>query len=277
MSVRADEVVPGRLFQSCDAARTGSRSRVAIVDDVIDSDAIVTHALLPERRGPRHCRPGGRTEPGGPHATRHLPGRPVPAIRRASAPSRGSSRGADAASLSEYVAARRPQLLRRAAQLSVGQLEPEDLLQEALLRLHVAWDRIEDTAAVGGYLRRVMSNHQISQWRRRRVEEVSCAGVPELDSDANADGDLLAVELRDGLRAALATLSERERTVIGLRYFAGSTDMEIAQDLGMSAGTVKSMLWRALRKLRADNGLRDLWGACADREGSADVPLARVA
>jgi RNA polymerase sigma-70 factor (sigma-E family) len=149
----------------------------------------------------------------------------------------------------EYVRENRSMLLRSAAQVADRRTEPEDLLQEALLRTYGAWGRIEDTRAVGAYLRRTMSNHQISQWRRQRVDEYACEEVPEVP----ADGDPLgSAEIRIVLRRAMARLSPRERLVLGLRYYQSYTDTEIAEELELSVGTVKSSLWRALRKLRDD-------------------------
>jgi RNA polymerase sigma-70 factor (sigma-E family) len=154
-----------------------------------------------------------------------------------------------AEAFAEYVRAHRSTLLRSAAQVADRRTEPEDLLQEALVRTYGAWDRIEDTRAVGAYLRRTMANHQISQWRRQRVDEYACEDVPEVP----ADGDPLgSAEIRVVLRRAMARLSPRERTVLGLRYFQSYTDTEIAEELQLSVGTVKSSLWRALRKLRDD-------------------------
>src|SRR4051794_35938233 len=70
-----------------------------------------------------------------------------------------------------YVAARGPALLRVARALTGDRTEAEDLLQAALTKTYQAWDRIQDRAAIDGYVRRAMVNTQITWWRRRRLEE----------------------------------------------------------------------------------------------------------
>jgi hypothetical protein len=56
------------------------------------------------------------------------------------------------------------------------------------------------------------------------------------------------------MRAALAQLTRRERHVVVLRYYADLADPEIAAEVGIAVGTVKSTSARALRKLRAALG-----------------------
>jgi RNA polymerase sigma factor (sigma-70 family) len=72
--------------------------------------------------------------------------------------------------------------------------------------------------------------------------------VPE----GRLDGRLAAVEDRDELMRALATLSEEEREVIALRFGAELAMPEIAESLGVKLTTVEGRVYRALRKLRAE-------------------------
>ena len=62
---------------------------------------------------------------------------------------------------------------------------------------------------------------------------------------------LAAVDDRQDLRRALATLTVRQRTVLVLRYWEDLTEQEVADLLGCSVGTVKSTTSRALAQLRA--------------------------
>ncbi|WP_344671606.1 SigE family RNA polymerase sigma factor [Catenulispora yoronensis] len=157
---------------------------------------------------------------------------------------------------SEYVAARRSTLLRAACQLTPNPADAEDLLQEGLVKVYGAWNRIADKRVAHAYVRRTMSNHQISQWRRHRVEEYPSSD--DLPDAAVWDLDTERVELRTVLHRALAALPHRDRQVLALRYYGSYTDSEIAERLGMSVGTVKSTLWRALRKLRENGAVRTL-------------------
>ncbi|NEE11257.1 SigE family RNA polymerase sigma factor, partial [Streptomyces sp. SID7499] len=73
------------------------------------------------------------------------------------------------ASFSSYVRARGPVLLRTARSLTANPCDAEDLLQTALAKTYVAWERIEDHRALDGYVRRALLNTRTSQWRKRKV------------------------------------------------------------------------------------------------------------
>ncbi len=151
-----------------------------------------------------------------------------------------------------YVQERRASLYATAYHLTGDRFEAEDLLQSALFSTYRAWDRISDKAAVGGYLRRTMTNLHISAWRRRKLNEYPTEELPETPGDTDA---MRGTELRAVLWQALARLPELQRTMLVLRYYEGRTDPEIAEILDISVGTVKSSIWRSLRRLREDEVL----------------------
>jgi RNA polymerase sigma-70 factor (sigma-E family) len=155
--------------------------------------------------------------------------------------------GSDSA-FRDYVNARSAALLRTAYLLTHNRADAEDLVQAALAKTYLAWDRIEDRGAVDGYVRRAMVNTQISWWRRRRVEEYPTDDIPE-QAVADHAGDS---ELQDTLRRAIERLPRRMRAAVVLRYYEDMTEAEIASVLGVSQGTVKSTVSRAVAKLRID-------------------------
>ncbi|MFI6602973.1 SigE family RNA polymerase sigma factor [Nonomuraea sp. NPDC050536] len=150
----------------------------------------------------------------------------------------------------EYVRARGPALLRTAHQLTGHPSDAEDLLQNALTKTYLAWDRIQDRGALDGYVRRAMVNINISQWRRRKVAEFPSDDLPEQACGAEQCGDL-----HERLDQALAGLPERMRAAIVLRYYEDMSEPEIAKTLGISLGTVKSTVSRAMAKLRCELGI----------------------
>ncbi|MGM0361663.1 SigE family RNA polymerase sigma factor, partial [Streptomyces griseoaurantiacus] len=164
----------------------------------------------------------------------------------------GERRSAAEAEFTAYVEERRASLYATAYHLTGDRFEAEDLLQSALFSTYRAWDRITDKAAVGGYLRRTMTNLHISAWRRRKLNEYPTEELPETAGDTDA---MRGTELRAVLWQALARLPELQRTMLVLRYYEGRTDPEIADILGISVGTVKSSIWRSLRRLREDEVL----------------------
>ncbi|KIZ14433.1 SigE family RNA polymerase sigma factor [Streptomyces natalensis] len=166
---------------------------------------------------------------------------------------RSASEAAEAeAAFTAYVQERRASLYATAYHLTGDRYEAEDLLQSALFSTYRAWDRISDKAALGGYLRRTMTNLHISAWRRRKLNEYPTEELPETAADADA---MRGTELRAVLWQALVRLPEAQRTMLVLRYYEGRTDPEIADILGISVGTVKSSIWRSLRRLREDEVL----------------------
>lgn len=145
---------------------------------------------------------------------------------------------------SAFVAARSRHLLQAAHLLTGDRHRAEDLLQTALTRAYLRWDRIVDEDPEG-YVRRTMVNAHIDWWRRKPWREEPVDALPDRavhDPDTDA---------RSSLLAALATLSRRQRAVMVLRYYEDMSEADIARTLGCSTGTVKSAASRATVKLRA--------------------------
>ena len=156
--------------------------------------------------------------------------------------------GADDHGFREYVTRRSQSLLRTAYLLTGNRADAEDLVQAALAKTYQAWDRIEDRRALDGYVRKAMVNTHISWWRRRRVDEYPTDEIPDLAvADAAGDSDL-----QDALRRAIDRLPRRMRAAVILRYYEDMTEAEVAVALGVSLGTVKSTVSRAVAKLRID-------------------------
>ncbi|MXM65729.1 SigE family RNA polymerase sigma factor [Streptomyces sp. HUCO-GS316] len=154
-------------------------------------------------------------------------------------------------SFSSYVRARRPVLLRTARSLTANQSDAEDLLQAALTKTYVAWERIEDHRALDGYVRRALLNTRTSQWRKRKVDEFACDEIPE--PEPRPGGDPAEQQaLHDAMWRAIMKLPDRQRAMVVLRYYEDLSEVQTAAVLGVSVGTVKSAVSRALGKLRED-------------------------
>lgn len=153
-----------------------------------------------------------------------------------------------------YVRDRGPVLLRVARSLTSDPHEAEDLLQTALAHTYLAWDRIADHRALDGYVRRTLLNARTSQWRRRRVPEYCCAEPPEPRGVRSGDA---AEEqaVRDAVWRAVRRLPPRQRAMVVLRYYEDFSEARTAEVMGVSVGTVKSAVSRALAKLRHDLAL----------------------
>lgn len=142
----------------------------------------------------------------------------------------------------EFVAARRPALLRTAYLLTGQHQDAEDLVQVALVKAVPRWRRIADDPEP--YVRRILVNENVSRWRSRRWREVHTDRVPERAADQRGQDASIT------LRAALARLAPRQRAVVVLRYYEDRTERETAELLGIGVGTVKSQARDALARLR---------------------------
>jgi RNA polymerase sigma-70 factor (sigma-E family) len=152
----------------------------------------------------------------------------------------------------DFVARRSRSLLRTAFVLTGNRADAEDLVQAVLAKTYQVWDRIEDRGALDGYVRRAMVNTHISWWRRRRLEEYPTDVIPDqVVADHSVSSDQY-----ETLRRAVDRLPQRMRTAVVLRYFEDMTEAEIASALGVSLGTVKSTVSRAVAKLRIDAELQ---------------------
>jgi RNA polymerase sigma-70 factor (sigma-E family) len=149
------------------------------------------------------------------------------------------------ANFAEFVAQSLPALLRFGHVLTGDPREAEELVQEALAKSlrRWRWIRADDPVA---YVRAVMVNTHVSQWRRWGAR-MQVGNVPDR---VVRDAGLQRSEEWDTLRRALAVLPARQRAVLVLRYLEDLPDPAIAGLLGCRPGTVRSLASRGLAALR---------------------------
>lgn len=146
----------------------------------------------------------------------------------------------------DLIEARSTALLRLAYAVVGDYQLAQDLLQESLVKVYVAWPRLRDGAAAEAYVRRTIVTTAIS-WRRRPsfhehpVEIVRDGGHND-ETDRLATHGVLWQQVRE--------LPPRQRTALVLRYYEDLSEAETAELMGCSVGTVKSQVSTALYKLR---------------------------
>lgn len=136
------------------------------------------------------------------------------------------------------------QMYRVALSYTASSADAEDAMQEALLR---AWNRREtlrDPALFGTWLIRILINECKTLLRRRRRQMV----MEELPQIAADPPDEQALQLR----TALFALPEKYRVPLVLNLLEGYTLQETAALLGLPAGTVKTRVARAKKKLEQE-------------------------
>lgn len=139
--------------------------------------------------------------------------------------------------------------LRRTAYLVCGDWGlAEDLVQEALLKLYVAWPRVATSEGVHAYARRTVVNVAIDAGRRSSRLPSTAGEVPDLPDRRD---DVRLSDTRALVMDALRELPPRARACVVLRYFDDLPIDETARVLGVSTGTVKSQTSRGLELLRA--------------------------
>jgi RNA polymerase sigma-70 factor (ECF subfamily) len=140
-------------------------------------------------------------------------------------------------------------LLRYAARLLDGDWhKAEDILQETAAR---AWKHARFLAArderVRPWLFTVVRNLVIDHHRARQLRPLELLPVEELHAVWEAPDTALTLHV---VLDALQELNEQQRTVIKLMYYLEFSVAQIAEHLGIPAGTVKSRAFYAMRALR---------------------------
>lgn len=162
---------------------------------------------------------------------------------------RSASGRADRAADAELVAFCRrehPRLVGSIGYLVADPALAEDLAQEALLRVVRQWDEVARLESPGGWAHRVAVNLALSALRSRRTrrridDQLARWAAPH----AGGDPDTTVA-----VRRAVASLPERQRVAIVLRYFADLSVEEVADAMGCPTGTVKTLTSRGIAGLR---------------------------
>jgi RNA polymerase sigma-70 factor (sigma-E family) len=159
---------------------------------------------------------------------------------------------ADAAVTHLFTAHYRP-MVRLASLLLHDRGMAEEIVQDAYVALHRHWRRLRDADKALGYLRVTVVNRCRSALRHRTVVAAHLAAArPEPDAPSAEAGALASLQ-HTAMMAALRRLPRRQREALVLRYYAGLSEAEIADAMGVSRGAVKSHTSRGMA------ALRDVW------------------
>ena len=142
----------------------------------------------------------------------------------------------------------------------------ETLTQDCFLKAHRNWDGFRGESSVMTWLMRIAINLQKDHWRNRRMQfwRQASTNTVELDEasdwlpsgERSAEQQMLAKERVAQVWRTVENLSERQRTVFLLRFVQELELSEIARMTGLSEGTVKAHLSRAVTRVRAEQGVR---------------------
>lgn len=150
-----------------------------------------------------------------------------------------------------FVEARQGVLRRIAYAVCRDDARAEDVLQEALVKLYLAWPRVGGSGREEAYARRIIVNADLDQRRRPWHRRRSAVPVELLDSPVR---DGAGAEDRLELLTELRRLPAMQRRTVVLRHWLGFSVEDTARELSISEGTVKSHASRGLATLRARMG-----------------------
>jgi RNA polymerase sigma-70 factor (ECF subfamily) len=163
---------------------------------------------------------------------------------------------------SSVVEAHRPQIFRFLLASTRDVDLAETLTQECFLKAHRNWDRFRGDSSAMTWLMRIAINLEKDHWRNRRLQfwrhtQSNSVALDEASEwlpsgERSAEQRMLAREQVGQVWKAVERLSARQRTVFLLRYVEDQELSEIAQATGLSEGTVKAHLSRALVKVRTE-------------------------
>jgi len=129
--------------------------------------------------------------------------------------------------------------------------DAEEVAQEAFVRAYRSMDSFRGEAGFGTWLYRIVVNLSLNhakQTKRRMNREVSHHEAATLAAAVAPPGERSVVA--DHLEKSLNELSTLQRSVVILRHLDGLSTKEVSEILRCSEGTVKTHLFRGLKKLR---------------------------
>jgi RNA polymerase sigma-70 factor (ECF subfamily) len=140
----------------------------------------------------------------------------------------------------------------------------ETLTQDCLLKAHRNWASFRGESSVMTWLLRIAINLQKDHWRSRRLQFWKQTNLNSVDADdagqwlaSGESSPEVQVVARDQVKQvwkAVKGLSDRQRAVFMLRHVEEMEIHEIASAIGLSEGTVKAHLSRAMVRVRAELG-----------------------
>lgn len=149
----------------------------------------------------------------------------------------------------EFLRTQLDPLSRYARVLTGSRDAAHDLVSDTLLGVQQNWQRIGEMDYPAAYVRRTLSGRFLSERRRWYSRLVRSTDPGELPAGSTRDAGG-RVDDRDELGVLLAGLPPQQRAAIVLRYYLDLTDDEIADELGVSAGAVRTYVSRGLAALR---------------------------
>lgn len=163
-----------------------------------------------------------------------------------------AARGGDAAAIDELLRRHYDRIHAVCRRIAGSTRDADDAAQEALIRIVKSLDRFDGRSSFGTWAYRIATNSSLDELRRRsrrpQLHAVEDGDRPE-PADEMSQRHIESVADRMAIDAALAELPEEFRVPVVLRDVGDRDYAEIAAELGVPIGTVKSRIARGRRML----------------------------
>lgn len=141
--------------------------------------------------------------------------------------------------------------------------DAEDISQEVFIKMYRALNRFRKDAKMSSWLYQITVNTSIDSLRKRRkkphisVDDIAQIRASEnayqcASPDSNPERKAVASLMQKHIDLALHKITPQERAAFVMRHYNEFKINEIADVLEVSSGTVKSLLFRALKKMRRE-------------------------
>jgi RNA polymerase sigma-70 factor (ECF subfamily) len=169
----------------------------------------------------------------------------------------------DHAAFHELVGRHKKKIYYLAYDITGDHHEAEDISQEVFIKMYRSLKTFRRDAKMSSWLYQITFNasidslrkkssrqtKQISEFDRLNVQEsLAASGVHTFDPLRSTESS----QIQNHISQALKKISPKERTIFVMRHYNDLKLGEIAEVLGITIGTVKSLLFRAIRKLRKE-------------------------
>lgn len=156
----------------------------------------------------------------------------------------------DRSAIGPLYSAHATRAIRTAFLITRNRSAAEDAVQEAFVQVLRTIGALRDPAAFRPWFYRIVVNAAKRSMRRAwRILPIAQPQAEQIDLGPSPDEVAIGQEETAQVRNALASLPESQREILVLRYYTDLTEAEIAEALGLPAGTVKSRLYRAREAL----------------------------
>ena len=153
----------------------------------------------------------------------------------------------------ELVDAYQRDVYRFSLQLTGHHHDAEDLAQDVFIKVHAKLDSFRGEATVRSWIYRITVNTYLNKRKKKALAFMKLRDDFDLtlsDEGKVPDSDTESSSIRTHVDKALQCLSPKERSAFALRHYNEFSVKEVAQTLEIAEGTVKSLLFRAVQKLR---------------------------